>query len=142
MNRRFVVFSATGFAILAAAFAVAQPPPPPPHGHDPMMSVLTADQRTQVKGWLDDQHQQMEALDVGGLHAQLHAAILADAPDEARIEDLTAKLEAAQAKSLALEVAFARKIATILSPEQRKKMREMPPHGPMHGPGGPPPVDR
>jgi periplasmic protein CpxP/Spy len=98
-----------------------------PGGPVPMMWLADATdaQREQAKAILDEargSHQgpppQMT------LRRQLEAALLADAPDEQQIASLQQQLAAAEADAVARQVAVERKIAQILTPEQRAKIRE------------------
>ena len=58
------------------------------------------------------------------LHRQLEAALLADTPDDQQIQLLQQQVAAAEADALAQQIAIERKIAQILTPDQRAKIRE------------------
>jgi protein CpxP len=92
---------------------------------------LTEAQREQVKSLMTQVHSENEqaagdrARKVGDLHSALQAAIFADTPDPAQIEQLRATLAEAQAAALTTRIEIEQKIAQILTPEQRKQAREL-----------------
>lgn len=57
----------------------------------------------------------------------LHAALLADTPDQQAIEAAKAALNAAQSAELDARVQLMSKIASILTPAQRQQLAQMPP---------------
>src|SRR5688572_10140828 len=91
---------------------------------------LTEAQRTQVKEVLqaarpaegDASFQQMMEL-----RRSLRAAVLADTPDQAQIDQLRASIGQAEAAALSKRIEVAQKIAQILTPEQREKARTLSP---------------
>jgi periplasmic protein CpxP/Spy len=98
---------------------------------------LTDAQREQVRAILEQQRPDDNAMrKVGELHEALTAAVFADAPDTAKIEQLKAEIGQAEAAALAQRVDLELRIASILTPEQRQKARELPP-GAGRGRGGP-----
>jgi Spy/CpxP family protein refolding chaperone len=62
------------------------------------------------------------------LHRSLQAAIYADNPDMAQIEQLKANIAEAEAVALAARVDIEVKIAQILTPEQRAQARDLVAH--------------
>jgi periplasmic protein CpxP/Spy len=97
---------------------------------------LTDAQRDQVKALLDAERQQNQGAGpqkMGELQKALDAAIFADAPDPAQIDQLRASIAEAEAAALAARVDLQLKIAQILTPEQRQQAREALNHRP--GPG-------
>ena len=87
---------------------------------------LTDDQRAQIKAVLDESRPDRgdaPVRKVAELHRSLRAAIFADNPDQAQIDQLRAALAEAQASAIARRVEVASKISQILTPEQRQKMQ-------------------
>jgi Spy/CpxP family protein refolding chaperone len=58
------------------------------------------------------------------LRRQLDAEILADSPDEQKIDSLREQLIQANGEELSHHIALQRKIAEVLTPEQRATARE------------------
>jgi Spy/CpxP family protein refolding chaperone len=93
---------------------------------------LTEAQRAQVKEVLqaarpaegDAPFRQMMEL-----RRSLRAAVLADTPDQAQIDQLRASIGQAEAAALSRRIEVAQKIAQILTPEQREKARTLTPRG-------------
>ena len=89
------------------------------------MADLTEEQRTQVQAIFQEHRASREegraAMD---LHRQLRAELLADVPDEQKIDTLRRQLVDTQAEALTAEIALQRKLAQVLTPEQRAKARE------------------
>ena len=90
---------------------------------------LTDAQREQIKA-LTDEHRaqddtQSPARKLVELQRTLEAAVFADTPDNAQIEQLRASIAEAEAATLAARVDLQLKIAQILTPEQRKQAREL-----------------
>jgi Spy/CpxP family protein refolding chaperone len=103
---------------------------------------LTDAQREQVRAILDAERPARQGPPAEmTLHRQLRAELLADTPDDQKIEGLRQQIAEASAASLARHIAVQRKIAQILTPEQRAIAREAlakAPQGRMgRGPGGP-----
>ena len=111
-------------------------------GGGPMQALqLTDQQRTQVQAIME-QHRQATAdvaKQVSDLQEQLKAAIFADAgPNDGAITQLQGQLAALEAQLQAGRLAMQKQIAALLTPDQRKKVRDMPGMGPFGGgPGGP-----
>lgn len=115
----------------------------PGHGPGPMAMLrqldLTDAQRTQIRAIMDESRPaegQMKTM--GDLQKQLHDAIFADTPDEAKIEQLKAAIGEAETAVLAHRISVEMKIAQVLTPEQRAKARELADQRPQRGrgPGG------
>jgi Spy/CpxP family protein refolding chaperone len=58
------------------------------------------------------------------LERQLQTAILADTPDQQKIEELKNSIAAASAQELAARIDLQSRIAQVLTPEQRAEARE------------------
>jgi Spy/CpxP family protein refolding chaperone len=58
------------------------------------------------------------------LERQLQAAILADAPDQQKIDELKNSIAGASAAALAARIELQSRIAQVLTPEQRAQARE------------------
>jgi Spy/CpxP family protein refolding chaperone len=90
---------------------------------------LTEAQRAQIKALTDEQRAQNDgqspARKFVELQRALEAAVFADTPDNAQIDQLRAGIAEAEAGRLAARVELQLKIAQILTPEQRKLAREL-----------------
>lgn len=103
-----------------------------PDGPFPMLRQLnlTDAQKDQIKTLVSeartatDDAAGEQARKVADLHRDLRAAIFADNPDPARIEQLRTALADAQSAALAARIDLETKIAQVLTPEQRKQARE------------------
>jgi protein CpxP len=96
---------------------------------------LTDAQRQQIQALVQESRKDDGAMKkIGDLHRDLNAAIFADVPDTAKIEQLKAAIAEAESAGLAERIDLQVKIAQILTPEQRQKARELPP-GPGRGRG-------
>jgi Spy/CpxP family protein refolding chaperone len=103
----------------------------PPLGGFARLADLTDDQRQQVQAILEEERASHDGPPAAvRLHRELEAEILADVPDEQKIESLRQQLAQAQADAIARQVAVQRKIVQILTPEQRTKARERLAEGP------------
>jgi periplasmic protein CpxP/Spy len=88
---------------------------------------LTDAQREQVKALVEEQRKQNDTAPmrkVGELQRALQAAVFAETPDTAQIDQLRASIAEAEAAALAARVDLQLKIAQILTPEQRQQARE------------------
>ena len=97
-----------------------------PGGPRPIMSLmqdLTEEQRTQVRAIMEEQREQGPPADAK-LRRDLEAELLADAPNEAKIEDLRQQIILATGEGLARHIAVQKKLAQVLTAEQRAKARE------------------
>ena len=102
-----------------------------------IMQGLSDEQRAQVRAILDEQRTAEQGPPADGkLRQALEAELLADAPNDARIEELKAQILAAQAEGLTRHIAVQKRIAQVLTPEQRAKARERLADGPRQGRGG------
>ena len=89
------------------------------------LADLSDEQRKQVQAIIDEERQSTEGrAAVVGLHRQLEAELLADVPDEQKIDTLRQQLVQAQSDALNRQIAVQRKIAQVLTPEQRANVRE------------------
>ena len=97
---------------------------------------LTDQQREQIRGIFEQARASNEAAgrNAGELQRELRAAIFADTPDHAKIDQLKAAIASAQTSALDARVAIDLKIAEVLTPEQRATAREMPAPGRGRGP--------
>ena len=103
---------------------------------------LTDAQRQQVEAILKEARESREGPPAAmTLHRQLQAEILADTPDEQKIDALRQELLKAEADALAHQINIERRIAQVLTPEQRAKARERLAEAPrgrgVRGPGRP-----
>src|SRR5262245_41483916 len=138
--------------VLAAAVAIpviAQPPQggrgpgrgPGPGG--PMLMLrdlnLTDAQKEQIKT-LTEQRRTGEdpRRNLMDLERQLQTAILADAPDQQKIEELKGSIATASAQELAARIELESRIAQILTPDQRAQARDAVGKGPGGRRGAPP----
>jgi Spy/CpxP family protein refolding chaperone len=104
-----------------------------PDGPFPVLRQLslTDAQKDQIKTLVGeargttDQAAGGRAQKLAALHRDLHAAIFADTPDPAQIEQLRTALAEAQSAALAARIDLETKIAQVLTPEQRKQAREL-----------------
>jgi Spy/CpxP family protein refolding chaperone len=98
---------------------------------------LTEQQREQIHAIRQEARSSSEApeTNVGALQRELRAAIFADTPDHAKIDQLKASIAEAQASALDARIAVDLKIAAVLTPEQRAQARELPARGPGRGQG-------
>ncbi len=129
--KRIVLMSVGVIVAAATVVAVAQGPQGRgrggPGGPFPLMWLADATdaQREQARAILDETRASRQGPPPQmTLRRQLESALLADAPDEPQIQSLQQQLAAAEAQALAEQVAVERKIAQILTPEQRAKIRD------------------
>ncbi len=89
------------------------------------LAELTEEQRTQVRAILQEERASRQGAPASvTTHRELQAEILADVPDEQKIDTLRRQLAEEHAASLQRRIALERKIAQVLTPEQRAKARE------------------
>jgi Spy/CpxP family protein refolding chaperone len=90
---------------------------------------LTDAQQEQIRALTEEQRsqttEQSPERKLGELRRALHAAVFADAPDTAQIDQLRSGIVEAEAAALASRVELQLKIAQVLTPEQRKQAREL-----------------
>ena len=96
---------------------------------------LTDEQRQQIRAIMQEARESNQAAQktAGDLQRELRAAVFADTPDQAKIDELKAAIGEAQAEGLNTRIAVELKIAQVLTPEQRTQAREAP--GPRGGRG-------
>jgi len=150
------IWTAAAALILAAAVAIpviAQPPQegrgqgrgPGFAGPMPMLRGLnlTDAQRDQVKALVDQRRTSEDPRrNLMDLERQLQIAILADAPDQQKIEELKTSINSASAQELAARTDLQTRIAQILTPEQRAQARDAVGKGPGGRRGAPPQTAR
>jgi Spy/CpxP family protein refolding chaperone len=138
MNK--TVFSAVVAVLLAAvAFSIASAQGGGPRGRGPggpgfggprlgalaRLADLTDEQKQQIQSILEeDRALRQGPPKVVSLHHQLEAELLADTPDDQKIETLRQQLVQAQGEEVAQQITLQRKIAAVLTAEQRAKARE------------------
>ena len=89
------------------------------------LADLTDDQRTQIEAIVqEDRASRNGPPAVVTIHRQLEAELLADSPDDQKIETLRQQLIQAQGDEVSHQIALQRKIAGVLTAEQRAKARE------------------
>jgi protein CpxP len=102
-----------------------------PGGPAPILRQLNLSdtQREQIKSLTEEQRAQADGQSpvrkLAELQRALEAAIFADTPDSAQIDQLRTGIAEAEAAALAARVDLQLKIAQILTPEQRKQAREL-----------------
>lgn len=90
-----------------------------------IMRELTEDQRKQVRAVLDEVRDGQQGPPAHAtLRRQLEAELLADVPNDQKIEELKGQVLAAEAEGLARHIEVQKRIAQILTAEQRAKARE------------------
>ena len=133
-----VVFTLLAVAALASTLAAQGPggrgsrglgPGRGGPGPVPMLQRLdlTDAQKEQVKALTAERAGQGAGRTLAGLERDLTAAVMADSPDTAKIEQLKTSILEAQTTALNERVDLQLRIAQILTPEQRQKARELPP---------------
>ena len=85
---------------------------------------LTESQREQIRAIREAQPAPAAGSPDGGLHRQLQAELLAEAPDMQKVAELQARIAEAQSARLAHFVTIQQQIAQVLTPEQRAALRE------------------
>jgi len=87
---------------------------------------LTDAQRDQIKALNDERAGKRPDPSLPSLERDLTAAVMADSPDTAKIEQLKTAIVEAQTAALNERVDLQMRIAQILTPEQRAKARAIP----------------
>lgn len=150
------MWTAVAALTLAAAVAIpaiAQPPQggrgagrgPGMGGPLPVLRGLnlTDAQRDQIKTLTEQRRTGGEPRrNLMDLERQLHVAILAEAPDQQKIEELKSSIASASAQELVARIDLESRIAQILTPEQRAQAREAVAKGPAGRRGGSPQAAR
>ena len=85
---------------------------------------LTEEQRQQIKAIMDEQRGGEDGPADMKLRQALEIELLADAPNDQKIQELKGQIDAASAEQLARHISVQRRINQILTPEQRAKARE------------------
>jgi len=86
---------------------------------------LTEEQRQQIKAIMEEQREGEQGPPAEmKLRQALETELLADAPNDQKIQDLKAQIDAASAEQLSRHITVQRKVNQILTPEQRAKARE------------------
>jgi protein CpxP len=150
------LFSTAAAVIIAAAIAIpviAQPPQGPGPGGPggywggrggpmPMLRGLNLSdaQRDQIRTIAQQQRGEANSPErkLGDLNKQLHLAILADTPDQQKIEELKTAIAAASAEALSARIDVETRIGQLLTTEQRAQARDalanaVPQQGPPRG---------
>src|SRR3954449_12329783 len=136
-TRTTLVVTLTFAAALATALAAQAPAGRGPGrmgpgfggpGPLPMLQRLdlTDAQKEQVKALTAERATEGAGRTLAGLERDLNAAVMADSPDTARIEQLKTAILEAQTAALNERVDLQLRIAQILTPEQRQKARDLP----------------
>ena len=90
-----------------------------------VMQGLSEEQRQQVKAILDENREGQQGPPADAkLRRDLEAELLADAPNDQKIQDLKQQILQAQADGLSRHIAVQKRIAQVLTAEQRAKARE------------------
>lgn len=91
----------------------------------PIMRELTDEQRSQVRAILQEERgNQQGPPPVVTLRRELATELMADSPNDQRIETLKGQILAAETEGLSRQVEIQKRIAQVLTPEQRAKVRE------------------
>ena len=95
---------------------------------------LTEQQRTDIRNAMKASREAMakDASELRDVRRQLHEALFADTPDQAQVAALSARLNQVQGNLQTARIQTQEQIATILTPDQRKLVRERG-AGPMMG---------
>ena len=123
------VFTAAVGALALTAlvgYAQAQPGPAAPARRAARTLNLTDAQRDQM-AQLREEHRKVirdQAIAVSDAERALHAEIFADNPDQAKIESLKTQVADLHQQLRAQRIDLEEKISRILTPEQRKLMRD------------------
>ena len=89
------------------------------------LADLTDEQKKQVQAILEEERASHDGPPPSmNLRRQLEAELLADSPDDQKIDTLRQQLVQAQGEELSRHIALQRKIAQVLTPEQRATARE------------------
>jgi len=147
------MWTAVAALLLAAAVAIPVIAQPPQGGRGPGRGPgmggmlrglnLTDAQKEQIRT-LTEQRRTGEdpRRNLMDLERQLQTAVLADTPDQQRIDELKGSIATASAQALAARIELESRIAQILTPEQRAQAREAVGKGPGGRRGAPPEAAR
>jgi Spy/CpxP family protein refolding chaperone len=91
-----------------------------------IMQDLTEEQRTQVRAIMQEQRQGEPGPPADAKQRrELEAELLADVPNDQKIDDLKQQILAAQAEGLSRHIDVQKRVAQVLTAEQRAKARAM-----------------
>lgn len=141
MSHRRKVYLSTAFMMMFAAAAFGQPQPPPrgrgnepppvPQGPAPQgqgrgaRPQLDDKQREAIRALREQQpNEGQTAEQMRKLQGQLQDLLLADTPDTAKIDALKKEIATAQTNALTARINLQLQLAKILTPEQRRALRE------------------
>jgi Spy/CpxP family protein refolding chaperone len=100
------------------------------------MQGLTEEQRQQVRAIMDEGRGAQQGPPVEAkLRRDLETELLADAPNDQKIEDLKQQILTAHAEGLSRHISVQKRIAQVLTAEQRAKARERLAQAPSEGRG-------
>ena len=136
--KRLILTIVAAAAVGAAAFSIADAQGPGRRGPDGQrfrgpgsafgiarLADLTDEQRQKVREILESERANGQAPEEPmTLRRQLHAELLADSPDDQKIQSLRQQILDATANALTREISVQRQIAQVLTAEQRAKVRE------------------
>jgi Spy/CpxP family protein refolding chaperone len=89
------------------------------------LADLTDEQKKQVQAILEEERASHDGPPPSmSLRRQLETELLADSPDDQKIDTLRQQIVQAQSEELSRHIALQRKIAQVLTPEQRATARE------------------
>jgi Spy/CpxP family protein refolding chaperone len=126
-------------AAFVASVAVAQSQGPGPQGRGgrgpgmggpdgpgrALLQGLTEEQRQQVKTIMDEAREGQQGPPADAkLRRDLEAELLADTPNDQKIEDLKQQILLAQAEGLSRHISVQKRVAQVLTAEQRAKARQ------------------
>ena len=138
-------------AAFVASVAVAQGQGPGPQGRGgrgpggmggpggpgrAVLQGLSEEQRQQVKAIMDEGHNAQQGPPADAkLRRDLEVELLSDTPNDQKIEDLKQQILLAQAEGLSRHISVQKRIAQVLTAEQRAKARERIAQAPSDGRG-------
>ncbi len=101
-----------------------------------VLQGLSEEQRQQVKAIMDEGRDGQEGPPADAkLRRDLEVELLADTPNDQKIEDLKQQILVAQAEGLSRHISVQKRIAQVLTAEQRAKARERLAQAPAEGRG-------
>lgn len=96
-----------------------------------VMRDLSDEQRKQVRAILGEAREGQQGPGAQPtLRRDLQSELLADVPNDQKIEELKSQILAAEAEALSRHIGVQKRIAQVLTPEQRTKARERLAQGP------------
>ncbi len=125
---RFLVMTSAALMLVSVTgFAQAPPPPAGPRGRDILAGAgLTDAQRDQIRTLRDQDRTAMreQTQQVREAHRALHEEIFADNPNPSKIDALQQQVTSLSQQLQARRLDLQQRIAQILTPEQRRFVRE------------------